>query len=116
MKANVFLTMISVILALLIGYLAYTIAEDKANDSLCGVGTSLCLIATLVPTIGLQSASGRMGTNIRVYSALFLIIFLISNFCFASFVINVPYYIITNGIMLVIFLAIFYKMQNNTSI
>ena len=116
MKANVFLTMISVILALLIGYLAYTFAEDKANDSLCGVRTSLCLIATLVPTIGLQYESGRMGTNIRVYSALFFIIFLISNFCFASFVINVPYYIITNGIMLVIFLAIFYKMQNNNSI
>ena len=116
MKANVFLTMISVILTLFIGYLAYTIAVDKANDSLYGVGTFLCLIATLVPTIGLQYESGRMGTNIRVYSALFFIIFLISNFCFASFVINVPYYIITNGIMLVIFLAIFYKMQNNNSI
>ena len=116
MKANVFLTMISVILTLFIGYLAYTIAVDKANDSLYGVGTSLCLIATLVPTIGLQYESGRMGTNIRVYSALFFIIFLISNFCFASFVINVPYYIITNGIMLVIFLAIFHKMQNNNSI
>ena len=116
MKANVFLTIISVILALLIGFLAYTIAEDKANDSLCGVGTSLCLIAALIPTIRLQYESGRMGTNIRVYSALFFIIFLISNFCFASFVINVPYYIITNGIMLVIFLTIFHKMQNNNSI
>lgn len=116
MKANVFLTLMSVLLALLIGYLVYNIAEGKNNDALCGVGTTICLIATLIPTIGLQYESGRLGTNIRLFSALFFVIFLISNFCFAGFGINAPYYIITNGIMLVIFWAIFYKMQKNKSI
>lgn len=116
MKVNVFLTMISIMLALLIGYLSYLIAEGKENDLLCGIGTSVCLITTLIPTIGLQYESGRLGVSIRVLSTLFFIVFLVCNFCFAGFGINVPYYIITNGIMLLIFLVIFYKMQNIKSI
>ena len=116
MKPNIILTIISILLASLIGYLAFNIAEGKDNDALCGIGTSICLIATLVPTIGLQYVNGRLGTNIRVLSSLFFIVFLISNFCFAGFGINMPYYVITNGTMLLIYLAIFYKMQNVKSI
>lgn len=116
MKANIILTMISILLALLIGFLAFNIAEGKENDVLCGIGTFLCISATLVPTIGLQYASSRLGTNIRVFSSLFFFIFLISNFCFAILGINTSYYIITNGIMLIIFLAILYKLHNNKSI
>ena len=111
MKANIFLTGISVILAAIIGYLAYNISEGQDNDVLCGVGSSVCFIATLVPAIGLQYESGRLGVNIRVFSVLFFVIFLISHFCFAGFGIKMPYYIICNGILLVIYLAIFYKMQ-----
>ena len=116
MKANVFLTTISVLLALLIGYLAYNVAEGKENDYICGIGTSISLTITLVPIVGLKYETGRLGINIRVLSALSFIAFLISNFFFASFGINIPYYILTNGIMLVIFLAFFYKMHNIKSI
>lgn len=108
--------MTSVLFALLLGYLAYNIAEGKDNDALCGVGTSICLIITLVPIIGLRYVSKGIGANVRVFSSLFFIAFLISNFCFASFGIKIPYYIITNGIMLVVFLAILYKLQNINSI
>lgn len=116
MKANIFLTIISVLLALLIGYLAFDIAEGKENDVLCGIGTCLCLTVTLVPSLGFQYGSSRLGTNMKVFSSLFFIIFLISNFCFARLGIKTSYYIITNGIILVMFLAIFYKMHNIKSI
>lgn len=112
MKTNIFLTIISILLASLIGYLAFNIAEGKDNDALCGIGTSICLIVTLVPTIGLQYENGRLGTNIRVLSSLFFIVFLISNFCFAGFGINMPYYAICNGLILLVYLAIMYKMSN----
>ena len=111
MKANIFLTGISVMLAALIGYLAYNISEGQDNDVLCGVGSSICFMATLIPTIGLQYESGRLGVNVRVFSVIFFVIFLISHFCFAGFGVKMPYYIICNGILLVIYLAIFYKMQ-----
>lgn len=109
MKTNIFLTIISILLASLIGYLAFNIAEGKDNDILYGIGTFICLFATLMPTIGLQYEEGRLGANIKVVSSLFFIIFLISNLCFAGFGINMPLYIIVNGIMIITYFAILYK-------
>ena len=45
-------------------------------------------------------------------SFLFFLLFLISHFCFAWFGIQMPYYAISNGMLLLLFLAIFYKMIN----
>lgn len=111
MKTNIILTLISIMLAALVGYLAYNVARGDENNMVCGVGSSICFAATLIPTMGLHYETCRLGTNIRVFSSLFFIVFVISHFCFAGFGINMPYYIIVNGIMLMIYLAIFYKMQ-----
>ena len=112
MKVNVFLSFIGVALASLFGYLAFNVAEGQENDIICGVGSTVCFIATLIPTLGLNYESGKLGTNIRVLSAIFFFVFLISNLCFAGFGVIMPYYIISNGIILVIYLAIIYKMSN----
>ena len=98
-------------LAALVGFLAFNVANGKENDIVCGIGSSICFAATLIPTIGLQYESGRLGVNIRVFSSVFFVIFAISHFCFAGFGVKMPYYIIVNGIMLMIYLAILYKMQ-----
>ena len=111
MKANVFLTLISVLLTGLIGYWIYDIAKGQEQDTLCGICSSVCILSTIIPLIGLQYNSGRMGVNIRILSGLFLVIFLISHFCYAIYGIKMPSYIIVNGLILVIFLGIFYKMQ-----
>ena len=111
MKANIFLVIISIALATLIGYLAFNIADGKEHSDVCGLGSTICFVATLIPMIGLHYDSGRLGVNIRVCSALFFVMFLISHFCFATFGINIPYYIIINGIVLIVYLAIFYKIQ-----
>lgn len=116
MKANIFLTFISVMLAALIGYWIYSISEGQENDMLCGISSAICLVATLIPVLGLQYKSGKLGTNIRVLSVIFFIIFLISHFCFAGFGVKMPHYIICNGILLIIYLAIFYKLQGITDI
>ena len=94
------------------GYLAFEVAKGQENDYLCGIGSTVCFIATLIPAFGLSYESSRLGTNIRVLSALFFVVFLVSHFCFAGFGVKMPYYIICNGIILVIYLAIIYKMSN----
>ena len=80
MKANIFLTLISLILAGLIGYWVFSNAEGKEQDMLCGICSTVCFLATLIPAIGLRYESDRIGTNIRVLSGLFFIAFLISHF------------------------------------
>ncbi len=110
MKVNVFLTFIGILLALLIGYWVYDVASGKENDALCGACSTICLLATIIPTIGLKYESGRLGINLRILSILFLIIFLISHFCFAVHGVIMPTYLIVNGILLIIYLAILYNM------
>lgn len=111
MKVNVFLTSIGILLAALLGYFAYSVAAGDENDLVCGIGSGVCFAATLLPTMGFRYESGRLGVNIRTFSAVFFVIFAISHFCFAGFGVKMPYYIIFNGIMLLIYLAILYKMQ-----
>lgn len=98
------------ILTALISYLAYAVAKGQENDALCGIGSIICFAATLLPIIGLKYDSARIGTNIRILSFLFFIIFLVSHACFIYLGIQMPYYIIANGIILVIFLGIIYKL------
>ena len=111
MKANVFLSFIAVLMAMLIGYFAYYISQGKPNDILCGICSTVCFVATLVPGVGLQYESGRLGVNVRILACLFFLLFIVSHFWFAAQGVKMPYYIVINGIVLLIYFAIFYKMQ-----
>ena len=111
MKANLFLTFISIMLAALLGYLAFNVANGEENDVICGIGSCICFAATLIPTMGLQYESGKLSVNIRVFSSIFFVLFVISHFCYAGFGVKMPYYIIVNVIILIIYLSIFYKIQ-----
>lgn len=112
MKINFFLTFISIALTGILGYWIYEIAKGQENDLICGICSSICLLTTIIPAMGLMYDSGRIGANIRVLSFLFLIIFLISHFCFAIWGVIMPTYLIINGILLILYLAVFYKIAN----
>ena len=112
MKVDAFLTVISVLLALLLAYWTFNIAQGQENATVCGVCSVVCFMGTLVPLLAIKHESGRISTNIRVLSLVFFLLFVISHFCFAGFGVKMPYYIIVNGIILMIYLAIFYKMQS----
>ena len=116
MKANIFLIISSIGLAALFGILAYHVAGDDPNDVACGIGSTICFATTLIPLMGLKYTITKLGISIRVLSLLFFLAMLVSNFCFAGFGVNLPYYIIVNGILLLIFLAIVYKMQGITEV
>lgn len=111
MKVNSILTLISFMLATLVGYLVFNVASGDENDLVCGIGSGICFAATLIPTMGLQYESGRLGVNTRLISCVFFVLFAISHFYFAGTGVKMPYYIIVNGVMLLIYLAIFYKIQ-----
>ena len=113
MKVNVFLTVISVLLALLLAYWTYNIAQGQENDKVCGVCSVVCFMGTLVPMFAIKHESGRISTNIRVLSLVFFLLFVVSHFCFANFGVRMPYYVIVNSIAFLIFLVLFYWIGNN---
>ena len=106
MKVNIFLACISTLLALLLAYWAFSITQGQENDIVCGVCSALCFSGTLVPTLAVSHESGRIGVNLQVLSAVFFVIFVISHFCFASFGVKMPYYVIVNGILLLAYIVI----------
>ncbi|MBR5395695.1 MAG: hypothetical protein IK144_11555 [Bacteroidaceae bacterium] len=112
MKINIFLTLVSFLLTALLGYWIFDTARGKENDIICGVLSFICLLSTLIPLIGLRFYSVKLGVNIRILSGFFFIIFLISHFCSALFGIKMPFYIIINAILLLLYLAVLYKMQD----
>ena len=115
MKTNFFFICISTLIALLLAYWAFYIAEGKENDVVCGVCSALCFLCTLIPTFGISHEYPRISTNLRVLSIVFFLLFVVSHFCFATFGVRMPYYVIVNALALLIYLAIYYGIGFKTS-
>lgn len=112
MKINVFLSIISLFVATLIAYLAFDLAKGNPNDVLCGILSGVCFLVTLLPVMGIKVEDLRLQINIRLLAVLFFVVFLISHFCFAVCGVKMPLYVVVNGLILLVFIAIFYKMQS----
>lgn len=104
------MTLISLLLAALIGYWVSTTSTQSDHELLTGIASGVCFAATLIPAFGLTYKSSRLGTNIRTLSTLFFVGFAVSHFWFAKTGSTMPGYLIINGIALLVFLGIFYKL------
>lgn len=102
----------AVLAGALTGFFAFYVAEGAPNNMLCCIFSSACFVATLVPAIGLSYSSEQLDVNTRILSVLFLMVFMVSHFCFAGWGVKMPYYLIVNGLLLLIYLALIYKTQD----
>ncbi len=107
MKINLVTTIIALAISLLIAYVFFAFCNNE-HQLLVSIGSFVFLFLTIEMTIGVSFDFSRMTTNIRVLSGIFFIIGLISNllFCFLDF--SVPSYVITNGVLLLVFILIVY--------
>lgn len=111
-RANLFMSFLAILLSIILGYSIYSVAKGDENDIVCLFVSSICLLSTLIPIMGYQYSSTRLGVNIRILCVIVFIMFMAINFSFAGFGISMPAYIIANGIVLVIYLAILYKINS----
>ena len=111
MKINVFLGITALVISALLGYLIGVLAVNPQYSMLYGVLSGVIFACTLVPMTALKHPDSRIGTNIRVMSTLFLVIFFIFNICCACFDFSLPIFIIVNGILLMVFLGGIYKLS-----
>lgn len=111
-RANLFMSSLAILLSIILGYSTYCVAKGDENDIVCLFVSTICLLATLIPIMGFQYSSTRLGVNIRILCIIFFILFMAINFAFAGLGISMPAYVIINGILLVIYLAILYKINS----
>jgi hypothetical protein len=111
MKVNRFLTVLVALLGCLLGYWVYSVAEGKANDWVCALIGTISFIAAVIPIFGLQYPDFKIGVNIRSLAGFYLVLSLFVQFGFAAIKVAMPYYLIISGVLLVVYLAVVYKLQ-----
>jgi hypothetical protein len=110
MKINLVQTVIAIALSLLIAFGLYSFHSSE-NKILLSAGSFIFLAVTLIITIGASFELPRTTTNVKVVSGIFFAIALIGNLIFTFISFSVPGYVITNGILLLVFILIAYSIN-----
>ncbi len=109
MKIKTIPAIIAIAISLLISYGLYNfhIGENKV---LISIGSFIFFAFTLLFAIGISFELSRSSINISFLSWIFFFIALVSNLIFNFLVFSLPIYIVINGILLLIFVLIFYSI------
>lgn len=110
MKINFIPTLIAIAVSLLAAYGLYSFNHGE-NNILIGAGSFIFIATTLTVTIGASFELPRTTTNIKAISGVFFALAITSNLIFSFIDFSVPGYIITNGILLLIFILIVYSIN-----
>lgn len=112
MKVNPVLLLISLAIACLSGYGFFAANAGKDFQLLVTIGAGFLIFTTICGIIALKSAGGRgIVGNIRALSIVFTVVFIISNSIFSFIKLSSPTaYIITNGILFLVYILIAYSI------
>jgi hypothetical protein len=107
MKINFVQSIIAIAISSLIAYGFYSFHQGT-NSILLSAGSFVFLTSTLLFAIGASFELPRTTMNVKVVSGIFFLMGLISNLIFTFIVFSPPLYIISNGILLLVFILISY--------
>lgn len=109
MKINFILLLIALAISSILAYALYGFSVSGNKMLLCA-GGFICYATTLIMALSIKFPLHRTTFNIRAVSIVFFILLLISNFTFLFVIFITPAYILTNGILLLIFILIAYSI------
>lgn len=109
MKIKVIPSVIALAMSALIAYGFYYFCKSD-NQTLLSVGSGVMSFCMLLTAFGLSFQNPRASANIKVVSIVFFILALISNLIFAFVQFYSPAYIITNGLILLVWLLVAYAV------
>ena len=113
MKPNIVLIIVSLVISVLIAYTLYILSSVDDTKNLLAIGSGLCLLLTLSAIMGISFENTRAGVNVKVLSVVFFIIFLISNLIFTFITFSTSAYVITNGLLLVLWFLFAYSIAKS---
>lgn len=114
MKIKVIPTILSVAISALIAYGLFSWCHHEDHRLLVAIFGGVSMLATIWGTMGFSLDESRMSVNIKITSAVFAFILLISNIvfcCLDSF--SQPLYIIVNAALLLIWFVIVYAVSQS---
>lgn len=108
MKVNFVLTLIALVISSLLGYWVYSVADTDVHATMAGVFSTLCFAIPLIIGTGINFKTSASQVNIRALSLVLFILMFIMHFYYASNGVTMPYYVLINGILICIYVAIVY--------
>lgn len=113
MKIQLIPTLLSLILAAAIGYLAFHVADvqNDANKVIVGIGTAFTILVTLSIALGAKLQNGKVAVSARSWSVFAFFIFIVANFLFAWLGVSLSLYIAVMAVLLVIHIWIVWKLS-----
>ncbi|MBR0268815.1 MAG: hypothetical protein IJQ48_02245 [Prevotella sp.] len=107
MKIKSFPSVLTLIVAAVLAWLAYDIAYDSESslDVFVAIGTALSVIITLGGAMACQLNNQKVTINFKVWSSMMFVIMLITNFCFAEFGVKMPWYPVVITCLLIVYLG-----------
>ena len=114
MKISIFPTLLLIIAAVAISYLAYDMAHTHSdpNEIIVGVGTGISTLMTLGCLLGLSLKDRRLNINMKAWSIVAFVVVAIVNLCYAGLGVSLPYYIIVITLLMVVHLWVVYKLKS----
>lgn len=110
MKIDFVKSAIAIAVSGLIAYGFYHFHNGE-NKSLLSLGSFLFTATTLLFTIGINFEFPRTTTMVRTVSGIFFVISLLNNIIFSFNDFSVPFYVIVNGILALIYILIVYTIS-----
>lgn len=111
-KFNLTYCILAVAGAILIAIANHSLAKTDPNRDIAGLFSLVCYTIPLVLLLGASHTESSINVNLRVLSVLFFIVMLISNFAFSIWGVVMPYYIICNGLLLLVYIILWTKLSN----
>lgn len=112
MKIDFFLGIVSLLHSALLAYIMFVFTDGNDQQMAYTIMSGVCALTAVVPLMALKFESGRKATNVRMLALIFFIIYVISH---AAMIFTGPAlesYIIINGLIMLIYLGILYKLIN----
>lgn len=103
MRIDIFRTIAVIVASALIGWAFGALTPGHDQALFTGIGGFLVSAVCLMAGVGMAYDDGRYGTNIRLLSMLFLVLFIVTNSIFAFFEFTAAPFCIVNGLLLIIF-------------
>ena len=114
MRIKSFQTAISFLISLLLSYGMFSFHKGS-NNLLLLLGSLIFLFGSLITLFGIDFQTTTTTINIKTVAIIAFIIALISNLIFTFLNFSSQSYITINGILFLIFLLIFYSIQNSNT-
>lgn len=110
MKVNPFLTIISLLLAVLVSYALYSYCHNEELKWMITLLGGVSIFLTWAGTLGVSLPDVKNNVNFKVLGGVCAVIMTVLQIVFTFSAVTMPTYVLTTGVFLILWLAIAYAI------